>query len=103
VKYRVTVYAKVHEQIEQQVTYLLSQSAPYDRVSAWLDSILSAMRSLSEHPQRFPVYTTPDDQMLFPVRRMNVGDYAVFFHVNESAGTVTVLEFRHGRQAPFKP
>lgn len=101
--YRVSVYSKVYEQIEHQVTYLLSQSAPYDRVSAWADSVLAAMRSLSEHPQRFSVYSTPEDRLLFPVRRMNVGEYAVFYHVNESTRTVTILEFRHGRQAPFQP
>jgi plasmid stabilization system protein ParE len=52
-------------------------------------------------PRRFPVAERESEMFGQEVRRVNHGDYAVFYFVDEGEGVVELLAFRHGRRRPW--
>lgn len=100
--YRVVIPGAVLDAIDAQMAYLVEQGAPPDRLTAWLASLYDLIESLDRLPRRFPVAEAVTAAQGDDVRRMNFGEYAVFFRVIDSRKVVELLAFRHGRQRPWK-
>lgn len=64
----------------------------------WLRRILRAVEKLESMPRRHPISESISDSLGLEVRRLIVGRYKLFFHVNDRARLVRVVLFRHGSQ-----
>lgn len=99
--YRVVIPTTVLDAIDAQMAYLREQGAPPDRLDGWFMRLFDLIESLDRLPKRFPIAEAVSTATGEEVRRMNFGEYAVFFRVLDSRRIVELLAFRHGRQRPW--
>jgi plasmid stabilization system protein ParE len=99
--YRVVIPQEVHEAIDAQVQYLINEGAPRDRVDDWLARLFDRIQSLDKMPRRFPVAEAVTAAKGYEVRRVNHGQYALFYRIDDSHRVVEFIAFRHGRQRPW--
>lgn len=100
-KYRVVIPREIQDAVDEQVVYLLSEGAPTDRLEGWLTGLYERMESLYSFPRRYAVAEAVSTATGYEVRRMNYGDYAVFYRVDDRRMVVEVIAFRHGRRRPL--
>ena len=94
--FRVVLTETVVQAIDAQLSYFDAQGAPGDRVGGWLDDLLAAIDSLSQWPERYPVAEIESAVAGMELRKLNFGDYLVFYHVRSEKSLVEVLSLRHG-------
>ena len=99
--YRVLMSPEVLDAIDRHLFYLRHEGTPPDRMDAWLGGLLASIDSLYLMPRRFPVAEALVGAKSYQVRRVNYGDYALFYRIDEEARLVEVIAFRHGRQLPW--
>jgi plasmid stabilization system protein ParE len=95
---KVSLSDDVKMQIREQVLYIASDSV--DNALAWEDRLRAAINGLaafSGHPideNATPRVNAVVHKMVFE------RTYLVHYHINESAGVVEVVNFRHGAKLP---
>ncbi|MFN0132766.1 MAG: type II toxin-antitoxin system RelE/ParE family toxin [Phycisphaerales bacterium] len=99
--YGVLISPEVLDAIDRHLVYLRHEGAPPDRMEAWLGGLLATIDSLYLMPRRFPVAETVTAANGYEVRRVNHGDYSLFYHIDDNDHLVEILAFRHGRQRPW--
>ncbi len=76
----------------------IDRQAPLN-ASRWLEQVWDAIDGLEEMPNRHNL-APENDYKPYEVRRALVGDYLVLFTIDNSAGKVWVIGFRHGSRLP---
>ena len=96
-KWTVTVTPEFGEDIRGIHSYVTNTLLEPTVAKNLIDRILKAVGELSELPLRYPVYEK-ERWKTRGLRKMNVGNYIVFYLTNEKANTVIVLHvFYAGR------
>ena len=94
----VHVVPSAEDEILRQVLYIAQDSV--DSALAWEDRLRAAIRNLGV----FPGYAIDDDvskELGYPVHKLVFeGTYLVHYHVNDAAGAMRVVRFRHGAPLP---
>lgn len=97
-RYRVTIAPVVVEQIRAQVLHVAADSI--DNAFAWEDRLNQAIRNLGEMPG-FAVDEEASARRGYSVRKyVFENTYPVHFAVDETAGVVQIVNFRHGARLP---
>ncbi|QQS07861.1 MAG: type II toxin-antitoxin system RelE/ParE family toxin [Phycisphaerales bacterium] len=99
--YRVAISPEVLGAIDAQIVYFLHAGVSPDRIGAWFESLLGVVHSLGEIPHRFPVADAVSLAKGHEVRRVNHGDDAIFYRIDDIEHAVEIVAFRHGRQRPL--
>lgn len=94
--YRVIYSNAFRERIKAQVDYLLAERVSDDIISNWYDRLLLLLDSLDDLPKRFPVDERMSEETGLLTRKLNFGNYLVFYTVDEENRTVHVVDFMHG-------
>lgn len=98
--YRVSISPEVLDSIDRHIVYLRHEGAPPDRIDAWLGGLRATIDSLYLMPRRFAIAEAVTAAKGYEVRRVNHGDYALFYRIDDAAQRVEVMAFRHGSQRP---
>lgn len=97
-RFSVHIAAGAQDQITEQVRYIAQDSI--DRALAWRDRVSGAIQNLAE----FHGYAIDEDasgRLGFQLHRLVFeGTYLVHFTVDDAAGVVRVVNFRHGARLP---
>jgi plasmid stabilization system protein ParE len=94
----VSTPSEVREQIREQVLYIARDSI--DHALAWEDRLAAAIEGLAD----FHGHTIDQDasaRLGYPVQRLLFeGTYLIHYRVDDAAGEVRVVRFRHGARLP---
>jgi plasmid stabilization system protein ParE len=101
VKYLVQVSREVEDAVADQVVYFHAHGAPDSRIERWLERLWDLVDSLSKMPRRFPVSVRESEMYGNELRRVNLGEYAIFYRVDEHEHAVFIVAFRHGKRRPW--
>lgn len=98
--YTVYVAREAEDTILANIDYIgIEKQSPVNALRV-LERIEHAKQSLSTFPNRCPI--APDGELSpFEVRMLMVGSGILPFTVDDDAGRVNVIGFRHGRQMPI--
>ncbi len=94
--YRVTFAPRFLNDVDRQIEYLLSEHVAITTIERWFGDLYDKLEGLYHWPLRFPISPEQTEDMGYEVRRLNYGDYQVFYRVDEDARLVEVIHFRHG-------
>ena len=94
--YRVIYSDAFRERIKAHVDYLATERVSDEMISTWYDRLLLLLDSLDDLPKRFPVDESMSDETGLLTRKLNYGNYLVFYTVNDGDRTVSIVEFMHG-------
>lgn len=94
--YRVIYAPSFRDDIDHHIGYLISQHVSIDLINRWYGELFELVDSLSEWPLRFPVDPIQTEATGRETRKLNVGDYLVFYDVDEFNKRVNVVAFVHG-------
>ena len=98
-KYAVEITDTAFEAIRAQARYIaVDRRAPMN-ASRWLKKVWAAVAGLETFPRRHNL-AAEDAYKAYEVRRALVGDYLILFTVDDPAGKVWVIGFRHGSRLP---
>lgn len=98
--HRVEVSPEVLSQIEAQATYYRSEEVSESTIIDWMLGLYDQFTNLKEHPKRFPVDGARALNKGYEIRRLNYGDFGVFYRVHDEQPLVEILDLRHGRRLP---
>ncbi len=96
--YRVRIAPDVSNAIMDQAMFVASDSV--DRTLAWEAVMRKRIEDLSNMPTAYPVGEDESLRLGYEVRKLNVGDFLVFFRVIETTKEVVVVGLRHGAMLP---
>ncbi|MEX2213703.1 MAG: type II toxin-antitoxin system RelE/ParE family toxin [Phycisphaeraceae bacterium] len=97
--YRVVYTDAAHAQIRAQVAYFRRERVSGRTVDNWLNKLFDLMDSLCEWPKRFAVSERETAARKREIRKVNFGDYLVFYCVSDERQLVEIVGFRHGAKA----
>jgi plasmid stabilization system protein ParE len=91
------VYAESFVQdLSHQVEYLLRERAALSTIDRWFTKLYQIVDSLEEWPRRYPVDPIQTEATGRETRKLIVGDYLVFYQIDEDRLQVNVVAFMHG-------
>ena len=96
--YRVIIPPHVEALIYDQARYLQTQGAGNTVVAEWLEELFARFEPLADHPRLYRIAETVSKALGSEVRRINHGEYAVFYRVDEQSRCIELIDFRHGRR-----
>lgn len=99
--HRVVLTAAVYDAIDAQLIYFRQAEVPEAVVSKWLVGLFDRIWTLGEMPRIGAVAEVVSQVKGYEVRRLNYGEYAVFYSVLDEPLVVEVIAFRHGRRTPW--
>lgn len=91
---RVLVTPEALEQMFECARFIAVERQSPDTAAAWLERVLASTDELSEFPHRGPV-CPESSQLGYELRRLILGNYAMFYTVDAPSGVVWVVGFRH--------
>lgn len=95
--YRVFITPEAKQRILEQAQYIATEQGAPDRAAEWLGRIFTKAESLEDMPRRFP--RAPEDTWCDQeIRHLPIGQFILYFTIDDEAETVTVVHARHGRQ-----
>jgi plasmid stabilization system protein ParE len=90
---------KVRAQIQEQMLYIAQDSI--ENAFAWQDRVIAAVGKL-ESTAVHAIDQDASERVGFAIRKLVFeGTYLIFYHVDEAAGEVRVVNFRHGARLPL--
>lgn len=93
-RFRVDVPPTVATQIDRQLLHIAEDSI--DNALAWEGRLRGALLAIGEAPVH-AVDEDVSDRLGFPIRKVVFeGTYVIHYHVDEEAGVVRIVNFRHG-------
>jgi len=99
--YRVEIPPEVHAQIDAQVAYLRDEHVAEFTMADWLLGVYDGITGLREHPARFPIDEIRTQIRGYEIRRLNYGEFAVFYRIDDDRRVVQILTIRHGKRQPW--
>ncbi|HYO26603.1 MAG TPA: type II toxin-antitoxin system RelE/ParE family toxin [Lacipirellulaceae bacterium] len=98
-RYRVEVVPEAEAAIAASVRYIAVDCRSPINAERWLQKLLHAIETLENSPRRCPL--APEDSLVsYEVRMRVIGGYLLLFTIDDSAGKVHVMHFRHGSMLP---
>jgi plasmid stabilization system protein ParE len=98
-KYRVEITDAAFEAIRAQAKYIAVDCRAPLNAARWLEKGWDAIDSLEVNPKRHCL-VPENDFKPYEIRRVLVVNCLVLYTIDEDAGTVWVIGFRHGSQLP---
>jgi len=95
-RYRVHYADTFLADIEHHVDYLLDAGVSTGTIRGWYDRLFDRVDSLDDWPQRCPDDDKQTRRHGHTTRKLNFGDYLVFFHLDNDHHVVEVVAFVHG-------
>jgi toxin ParE1/3/4 len=96
-RYRVNLTARVAAQLQDVFEYIEEDSP--ENARRMIQRLMDAIDSLDILPHRYKVLEE-SDSLGEEIRSMVVKPFLVRYHINESAGVVTIVSIRHGARRP---
>jgi len=96
VVYRVYYAGTFLDDVERHVEYLASSGVSVDTIRGWYDRLFERIDSLDDWPQRCPVDDEQTRRHGRVTRKLNFGDYLVFYQLDDDLHVVRVVAFIHG-------
>ncbi len=94
----VAVPADVRAQIQRQMLYIAQDSI--DNALAWEDRVMTAIFGLGDF-HGHALDTDMGTRLGYAIHKLVYeGTYLIHYRVDETAGIVTVVQFRHGARLP---
>jgi plasmid stabilization system protein ParE len=100
--YRVVFAQAALDAIDAQLAYFRSQQVSDAVMAEWLGLLLERVESLSHMPRRFPQAELVSQVANQEIRRLNHGEYALFYRVQDSPPVVEIMAFRHARRDEWR-
>ena len=101
--YRVIYTNPFLQEIEKHVDYLLAQGTAVNIITRWYDDLFDLLNSLNEMPKRFAVDPLLSKRIGFEIRKLNYGDYLIFYRIVEHKQHVELVHFQHGARERYSP
>jgi ParE toxin of type II toxin-antitoxin system, parDE len=98
-KYVVEITDTAFELIRAQARYIAVDGQAPLNAARWLEQVWDVIDGLELMPSRHGL-AAEDAFVRYEVRRALVGDHLVLFTIDEAAGKVWVVGFRHGARLP---
>jgi len=92
--HRVVILPSVENQVLEQALYISQDSI--DSALQWEQALRERIMALGEFPSAHPISESASRAFAREVRKMNFGDYLVFYRVEAESKTVYILAFMHG-------
>lgn len=92
--YAVILLPVVENQILDQAMYIAEDSL--DRALQWEESLRERILSLGDLPNAHPISEPESRAFGRDIRKINFGDYLIFYRVGDVEQTIYVLAFMHG-------
>lgn len=67
----------------------------------WYQSLFDTILTLRENPKRHPVAEMMSVVLGLEVRKLVIGNYLIFYHVDDNDLIVSVVRFRHAARRPL--
>lgn len=96
--YKVRVTESAHESVMSSVGYIAEVLCSPRAAANLLETYNAALKSLQNNPTFYPLSTTATERYGRRIYRRAVGNYQLFYYVDEEAFEVVVFSFLHGRQ-----
>lgn len=94
--YRVIYSNAFRERIKAHVDYLVSEKVSDQTISNWYERLLLLLDSLDDIPKRHPIDERATEETGLLTRKLNFGDYLIFYTVDDENRVVQVVDFIHG-------
>jgi len=94
--YRVVYTDQFLTRIDAHIDYLLGEGACVQVVMDWYDQLYHHLDSLDEMPKRLPVDPVQTRLTGHETRKLNYGNYLVFYQVDDAHQQVALVDFQHG-------
>ncbi len=95
-KYRVVFAESFVRDVDDQIAYWRAQRVSDDVVESWFARLFNVVDHLASMPHMFAVDELQSRAVGREARKLTVGDYLVFYIVDEEAKLVSVVAFVHG-------
>lgn len=94
--YRVVYTKPFLKDIDQHTDYLIGEGVSIWTVMQWYDKLFQQLDGLEDMPKRLPVDERMSELTGQITRKLNYGDYLIFFRVLDEVQQVELLHFQHG-------
>lgn len=94
-KYRVELTDSFTRDLDQHLAYLQREKVSTYTIDRWFAKLYEQVLSLDDIPKRYPVDRVFTETSGVLTRKMNIGDYLVFYQVDDEVLEVNVLALRH--------
>jgi len=82
--------------IADHIAYLRGEHVGQDTLETWYERLFERLDTLDQMPLIHPVSESFSAEHGYEVRKMNYGEYLVFYRVHEAKRTVELMAFTHG-------
>jgi len=94
--YQVHYTDEVTAYLDDHIGWLFRENVSFETIDAWYGRLYTLIDSLDEMPLRFPVDEYESEKVGKETRKMNFGDYLVFYQVDADRRRVDIVAFMHG-------
>jgi len=94
--YRVIYAPSFIDDVRAHIAYLREQHVSDEMIEHWHTRLFERIDSLNEWPRSCPVDPIQTQTTGVETRKQNIGDYLVFYHVDDAEKHVNVTAFVHG-------
>lgn len=98
--YDVRISPSVVNRIAEYATHIAEDSGSADVARRWTQSVYQKINTLNVCPKRY-VLAQENDHRAYEIRRQLIGNYVIFYSVDEESTTVSVIGFRHAKRLPI--
>ncbi len=82
--------------VDRQISYLLEQHVSMQTINAWFSRLYLRLDALTIWPQIHPVDEAYSAELGWECRKINFGDYLVFYRVLQEQHEIRVVALIHG-------
>lgn len=94
--YRVLYTDTFIQDLNRQIEYLRGEEVASPTIERWFSRLYELVDSLDEWPYHYPVDPIQTEATGRETRKVNLGDYLVFYQVDDENRQVNVVAFVHG-------
>ncbi|MEM9416347.1 MAG: type II toxin-antitoxin system RelE/ParE family toxin [Planctomycetota bacterium] len=95
-KYRVELADSFTDDLDRHLAYLVQENVSPVTIGRWLGRLHELVMGLDELPKRHPVDPHFTQRTGIATRKVNLGNYLIFYQVDENHRRVDVIAFTHG-------
>ncbi len=94
--YRIIYAPSFLNDVDRYLAYLIGEKVAIATIEQWFTKLYDQVDGLRQWPERFPVDPVQTQATGQETRKMNIGDYLVFYQIDEVAHQVNIVAFMHG-------
>ncbi len=96
--YRVEYGPEAIAYIDNQIEWLRGQAISDETIASWLRQLLHFTEGLYIAPYRHATAEAESERLGKDIRKTHVGDYLIFYSIDEEQRRVAVVRIRHAAQ-----